>query len=136
MTARTIFNELQTEIDAVHEFTEPEEAVRPTDTVAGEAGVDIKKVFTLQRRYAKKAMVHQLQLVAGLEDPKELLTIREVEAKSNILTSLLWYMIALQFPTDKQEAQGIRAGWKLVVPDLTIQRGPVEDEESKIEVVN
>lgn len=138
MTSRTILNDLLTEIEAVHEpFTEPEESLRPTDTVAGEAGVDIKRVFTLQRRYAKKAYAQQLILIAGVEDRNDLLMMRETEAKTQILTALLWHLIALQFPTDKQKSHGIRAGWKLVVPAITPDTHLTDlQDESKIEVVN
>lgn len=136
MTARTVLNDLLAEIDAVQEYTEPEEAVRPTDTIHVEAGTDLKKVFTLQRAYTKQAIKNSMLLATGLVDEKDFLAVRETDAKVNILTSLMWYLVSLQFPTDKQDAHGIRAGWKLVVPDISQTAQLADFEESKIELVN
>jgi hypothetical protein len=118
MTTRTILTDLMNEIDAVKEYHDPEEAIRPTDTVVmQEAPEDIKKVFTLQRKYARRAMGYEIQRIAGiaLDEP---LTERSVNFKAQVLTELLWQAMSLLFPADKQELIGIRKGFVLVTPVL------------------
>jgi hypothetical protein len=118
VTTRTILTDLMNEIDAVTEYHDPEEGIRPTDTVVmQEAPEDIKKVFTLQRKYARRAMAYEIQRIAGLK-PEELLTERSVNFKAQVLTELMWQAISFQFPADKQELIGLRKGFVLVTPVL------------------
>jgi hypothetical protein len=129
MTSRTLLTNLINEIAAVTEYTEPEAAVRVTDTVvASNWPDDLKKVYTLQVKYGAQMFKEQVAAMAGLPADTSIAETRELECKSLILNSLFWQLVSLQFPADKQDLVGIRKGWLLVTPAR--EETPLSDYET------
>ena len=116
------------------QFIEPEEEIQKEDHAAGEASIEIKRIFTLRKRTADlgNKYIGKLNPKDGCDKRNKIMgKIHELRRKTRILTDFLWASIDKEFNLLGKKNTGIRKGFVVVWTDKNDNR----DEDCNIPTI-
>jgi len=113
----TFLELLPLELKQVKDFIEPEEELKPKETIIGEMSDDHKRLYTLSRYMIKEALDLLASLAISVKDKESLLAkSRQLKTKVSILHELFWLEIKDDFDLWNTDGTiGVRQGFKVVV---------------------